>query len=101
GIRDFHVTGVQTCALPISPGSRAIPAPPPDQEPAWATEYNRRKTQDRRKYFVPFIPQTYWSATLMRACRPACPAALPTLPDAGRSEERRVGKECRCRLHPS
>src|SRR5215475_5230299 len=22
GIRDFHVTGVQTCALPISPGSR-------------------------------------------------------------------------------
>src|SRR5690606_39908090 len=23
GIRDFHVTGVQTCALPISPGSTA------------------------------------------------------------------------------
>src|SRR5690606_39971469 len=25
GIRDFHVTGVQTCALPISTASRAAP----------------------------------------------------------------------------
>src|SRR5436309_9008040 len=27
GIRDFHVTGVQTCALPISHESPAMPAP--------------------------------------------------------------------------
>src|SRR5690606_41139831 len=26
GIRDFHVTGVQTCALPISPGEQATSA---------------------------------------------------------------------------
>src|SRR6266700_5516048 len=25
GIRDFHVTGVQTCALPISPGRADFP----------------------------------------------------------------------------
>src|SRR5436309_15334294 len=32
GIRDFHVTGVQTCALPISrraPCGRRCPGPPP------------------------------------------------------------------------
>src|SRR5690606_40396924 len=27
GIRDFHVTGVQTCALPISSNSTALPFP--------------------------------------------------------------------------
>src|SRR5690606_39554654 len=27
GIRDFHVTGVQTCALPISPGTSAAGSP--------------------------------------------------------------------------
>src|SRR5690606_24538329 len=29
GIRDFHVTGVQTCALPISPRVLATPSKPP------------------------------------------------------------------------
>src|SRR5690606_39393681 len=29
GIRDFHVTGVQTCALPISPRGRGRFAPSP------------------------------------------------------------------------
>src|SRR5207342_1327288 len=28
GIRDFHVTGVQTCALPISPSQGSGPAVP-------------------------------------------------------------------------
>src|SRR5690606_41574717 len=28
GIRDFHVTGVQTCALPISPPARSPPPSP-------------------------------------------------------------------------
>src|SRR5690606_41100637 len=28
GIRDFHVTGVQTCALPISPGWAVMTAHP-------------------------------------------------------------------------
>src|SRR5690625_7452429 len=29
GIRDGHVTGVQTCALPISPARPPVPAAPP------------------------------------------------------------------------
>src|SRR5690606_39799682 len=28
GIRDFHVTGVQTCALPIFPATHSYPAMP-------------------------------------------------------------------------
>src|SRR6266511_5223264 len=57
GIRDFHVTGVQTCALPISEGCST---------------------------------STRWPST-------------PTSSTGGtsaRSEERRVGKECRSRWSP-
>src|SRR5690606_39899195 len=68
GIRDFHVTGVQTCALPISCGrSRPRPAchsPTPASSPA-----PTRRTA----------------------------SASPWWP---RSEERRVGKECRSRWSP-
>src|SRR5438270_4075719 len=55
GIRDLTVTGVQTCALPISRSSR----------------------RDAHRI------------------RPRCPRSR--LRDAERSEERRVGKECRSR----
>src|SRR5690606_40643049 len=58
GIRDFHVTGVQTCALPIYDLSR---------------RYQRS------------------SAHLHRHRR----LREPDDPQAPRSEERRVGKECR------
>src|SRR5436309_7541750 len=42
GIRDFHVTGVQTCALPISK-RRAAPAPPNGaaERCAWPTRSAR------------------------------------------------------------
>src|SRR6266403_3243067 len=58
GIRDLYVTGVQTCALPISPSGRV----------------------DHEKNFV-------------RRFRIA-------LGQCERSEERRVGKECRSRWSP-
>src|SRR6266446_3948541 len=61
GIRDYKVTGVQTCALPI-----------------WqATEMMRRAS-------------TFFT--------PACPSSSISVSSASgesRSEERRVGKECR------
>src|SRR5207302_7771548 len=57
GIRGFHVTGVQTCALPISITLAAA-------RPAQAHSY-ARDTYDNGNW--------------------------------PRSEERRVGKECRCR----
>src|SRR5436309_15639126 len=58
GIRGFHVTGVQTCALPI----------------------------------------LYTSAPTARRARVHCPDG--GFPRGARSEERRVGKECRSRWSP-
>src|SRR5690606_40293985 len=56
GIRDFHVTGVQTCALPISPNCSA--PTPPAQSPATArpapslsggtTSAARTRSEERR-----------------------------------------------------
>src|SRR5205807_4218775 len=73
GIRDYKVTGVQTCALPIflvaATATLAAQAPKPAARPA----------------------------------APAAPRAAAVAPAAGargllnRSEERRVGKECRSR----
>src|SRR5215213_11347538 len=59
GIRDWSVTGVQTCALPISASSSPVGS---------------------------------CSATTMRVSLGGC--------SSRRSEERRVGKECRSRWSP-
>src|SRR5690625_6043646 len=69
GIRDGHVTGVQTCALPIflfyiSIGLSKLLFPHPHQKEAPASSVRR------------------WFVSL-------------------RSEERRVGKECRSRWSPA
>src|SRR5258708_18761523 len=79
GIRDDLVTGVQTCALPISiPALRDFPlgATPIACPPFRAIAI--------RKYQSHSVPRL---ARLMD-CR------------ASRSEERRVGKECRSRWSP-
>src|SRR3712207_7383666 len=74
GIRDIGVTGVQTCALPISNASRfgrglaGVFCRPPQR--TRARRRNRRKGQ------------------------------LPSDKSTERSEERRVGKECRSRWSP-
>src|SRR5436309_13058405 len=66
GIRDFHVTGVQTCALPISP--------------TWRGAASRSGSLSR-----------------LHSARMSDRAASAS---AARSEERRVGKECRSRWSP-
>src|SRR5690606_40709027 len=44
GIRDFHVTGVQTCALPISPSARAdVTAAQVETSIRRGVEYLRKK----------------------------------------------------------
>src|SRR5690606_40984146 len=43
GIRDFHVTGVQTCALPISPASPAAPPAPARGRASPAAAARRRR----------------------------------------------------------
>src|SRR5256885_5352214 len=85
GIRDYKVTGVQTCALPIwvesrSGGRLRHPPPPPP-----------RQGQVMKTLLVAFPVQTNRSGEFK------IPSPLVSF---HRSEERRVGKECRSRWSP-
>src|SRR5207253_7956608 len=80
GIRDGHVTGVQTCALPISTGSR----------------YRRYPG----RVWPSSVAGPCWAlACLMRAFGSAAPCVPGSerCARSRRSEERRVGKEGRAR----
>src|SRR5207245_3822995 len=84
GIRDATVTGVQTCALPILIarliafliGDSTCPSPSTGSCPPTATAAT--------------------SSAAATAPPPRSPGATGR-PQSPRSEERRVGKECRCR----
>src|SRR5438093_4371503 len=80
GIRDWSVTGVQTCALPIS---RTYPAP--------GFTVLRNFSASRA------VLLKRWAIRLAVIAQ-----ETPTLArdPPGRSEERRVGKECRSRRSP-
>src|SRR5690606_41192572 len=95
GIRDFHVTGVQTCALPIS-SSRSLvrsPAPRASPEPKagravvvgvidWELEvFGAQSLKDKRR--------------VVRSLKDRLRARLNVSVAEVRSEERRVGKERR------
>src|SRR2546429_1425891 len=86
GIRDVAVTGVQTCALPI------FILRPRHRMP---TDPGRRMTQLQKA--VAAESRDRGNATLTwldaRRCASCCCRR-------GRSEERRVGKECRSRWSP-
>src|SRR5206468_5804154 len=91
GIRDLIVTGVQTCALPIS-GKRLLVR---RQSPNFAAP--RPLTAVLPLAFgiflgsaVNLIVHDYWRLQMAAAFIPAVPLLC-------RSEERRVGKECRSR----
>src|SRR5207302_8278012 len=79
GIRDFHVTGVQTCALPISNTTSA----PEIARAAWGFPY----LSERRKAG----PVESSSSAIRISSEESIQWRLEV-----RSEERRVGKECRC-----
>src|SRR5690606_40324624 len=85
GIRDFHVTGVQTCALPISirrlPGSASL-----------ASDHGISSAVRRTSTGNGFSRRsTTWAGV----------SPPPARTVTGRSEERRVGKECRSRWAPN
>src|SRR5207249_6046974 len=83
GIRDRNVTGVQTCALPIF--ERPEAAPP-------RSAMTRASLNDRRE------PAAERMFVRIATCMPMNPdSAEKVAPSAKRSEERRVGKECRAR----
>src|SRR5688572_31062454 len=79
GIRDLTVTGVQTCALPISQGNRII------------FSSNR---DGNHEIYVSDIGGEEISRLTNRTPDDKWPTWSP---DGSRSEERRVGKECRSR----
>src|SRR5690606_40009231 len=84
GIRDFHVTGVQTCALPIS----------------FITGQVFARFDGSRAFYLLLLPMALLLATLALLDRSArrqrpLPAAVATREGHARSEERRVGKEGR------
>src|SRR5258707_817543 len=70
GIRDIGVTGVQTCALPIFPLS------------------------------PPLLPSAGETCFVIVRSGQLCLLVFLLIPFGGRSEERRVGKECRSRWSP-
>src|SRR5690349_23936170 len=84
GIRDLYVTGVQTCALPISADLRHLYLGHLSRE-CNKPELAHRVIAER----LQSIGATHVCAKLTSQFTP-CP----------RSEERRVGKECRSRWSP-
>src|SRR5690554_8164167 len=94
GIRDADVTGVQTCALPISGRvgertGRAMPKADSDMQMTSALERPMRsETQPQAG------PAIIDSKPMVEASLPAVRAGIPEA--RARSEERRVGKEGRC-----
>src|SRR5256885_11870525 len=82
GIRDYKVTGVQTCALPISVASVIEQAGGIE-----GYEFQRLHGMGEALYQVLIAEQGV-------ACRVYAPVG------GHRSEERRVGKECRSRWSP-
>src|SRR5690606_41128039 len=92
GIRDFHVTGVQTCALPISAISRP---PTPSRLLRPGGDPDPRPAPILRK------PRAHPTQPRILSCRTNPPpmshgVMAPTL-HGERSEVRRVGKEGRAR----
>src|SRR5690606_40488005 len=96
-IRDFHVTGVQTCALPIfcEPFAlicdRVTEAWRPGLEARQAIA--RRIAEDYGAVFVAF--QALFDA-MTRDAPPQYWLPDGVHPSPGRSEERRVGQESTC-----
>src|SRR5690606_41078391 len=92
GIRDFHVTGVQTCALPISTCAGCWPRSTRRRSCSrkWAYRSNRR--DERGAETLPFFVFHFHKRPKNGRNRDY--AKLEFL---NRSEERRVGKECRSR----
>src|SRR5436190_14131559 len=97
GIRDHCVTGVQTCALPISRGGKKVPTPLqrmeaedlvaavfPDQLACPENLVGDREIPDH-----PLVKQTIKDCLLEAMDFPGLKRV--------RSEERRVGKECSSR----
>src|SRR5256886_10092990 len=88
GIRDLTVTGVQTCALPIFPRR---------QGPWIDAARAAGATSDRREHYRSRDAERHPVVVLPDVRRRAHRISLGACRSGRRSEERRVGKECRSR----
>src|SRR3712207_6876182 len=88
GIRDIGVTGVQTCALPISAFAAGV---------QWLGTLGEGGGRPETR-----IERTPPSSTTVQRTRPTTNMEQETTTSISeeRSEERRVGKECRSRWSP-
>src|SRR5690606_40887848 len=91
GIRDFHVTGVQTCALPIFPLKESSPVCG-----STLTDWILFKTEAAS---APALTRSFPTSTILLSIS-VLYCETSALNSAPRSEERRVGKECRSRWRP-
>src|SRR5690606_39317722 len=90
GIRDFHVTGVQTCALPIFQEFMIMPVGAPNFSEGlrWGVEiFHQLKSVLKGKGYSTNVGDEGGFAPDIQSNEEAIE----------RSEERRVGKECRYR----
>src|SRR5690606_40619098 len=94
GIRDFHVTGVQTCALPIFLGGNITACNVYRIDPTDADDLTRAEMLARKRVlqFFNFIREH-----LPGFEKAELASIAPAMGFRDRSEERRVGKEWRAR----
>src|SRR2546429_9775274 len=106
GIRDVAVTGVQTCALPIYGERRRKSAPQQQGQPPCQGKARSGPGQDGEK--LPFLAFEHplEHARIVPEKPFLCinrwlkGVGVRVIWDFTRSEERRVGKECRSRWSP-
>src|SRR5439155_9859279 len=94
GIRDGHVTGVQTCALPIS-FKGTFPTTHLHSAKLWCDLIEPKECQILATYAKDFYAGR--PAMTMNTFGLGKAIYIGTLSHQHRSEERRVGKECRTR----
>src|SRR5206468_4396881 len=90
GIRDLIVTGVQTCALPISPVGLGI----------LTTSQHIATSSSSRIWDKMVLAKSSFMESVFPRADGVAIAASQTKIVRIRSEERRVGKECRSRWGP-
>src|SRR5256885_8790704 len=88
GIRDYKVTGVQTCALPISVNPNSVTV-----DASVGVMGSQAVTASNTGNAALNVSQIQVSGTGFAVTGLSAPLSL-------RSEERRVGKECRSRWSP-
>src|SRR5205807_4634168 len=91
GIRDYKVTGVQTCALPILQQSVQVNR--------HSKERSILRTPALASYLGGYLgrPEAGCTCPPLRKSRKFSTKSANPARDVKRSEERRVGKECRSR----